>query len=76
MKMPCSQVIRGLGYGAESHRKVRSSRLGFAIWRQENCLSTQGTFCKSEKDKAAKKEGWAPPFISCAQNKQLFYIDI
>ena len=32
-------------------------------------LSTQqkmGTFFELEKDKAAKGEGWAPPFTSCA----------
>ena len=36
------------------------------------CLSTQqsmGIFFESEKDKAARGEGWAPPFISCAQDK-------
>ena len=26
-----------------------------------------GTFFELGKDKAAKGEGWAPPFISCAQ---------
>ena len=34
-------------------------------------LSTQqemGTFFELGKDKAAKGEGWAPPFISCAQH--------
>ena len=34
-------------------------------------LSTQqkmGTFFKLGKDKAAKGEGWASPFISCAQD--------
>ena len=34
-------------------------------------LSTQqkmGTFFELGKDKAAKVEGWAPSFISCAQN--------
>ena len=34
-------------------------------------LSTQqsmGTFSELGKDKAAKREGWAPPFISCAQD--------
>ena len=46
-----------------------SSRLGCAMRRLEN-LSTQqkmGTFFELGKDKAAKGEGWAPPFISCAQ---------
>ena len=35
-------------------------------------LSTQqkmGTFFELGKDKAAKGEGWAPPFISCAQDR-------
>ena len=27
-----------------------------------------GTFSELGKDKAAKGEGWAPPFISCAQD--------
>ena len=34
-------------------------------------LSTQqlmDTFFKLGKDKAGKGEGWAPPFISCAQD--------
>ena len=34
-------------------------------------LSTQqkmDTFFELGKDKAAKGEGWAPPFISCAQD--------
>ena len=34
-------------------------------------LSTQqkmGTFFELGKNKAAKGEGWAPPFISCAQD--------
>ena len=34
-------------------------------------LSTQqkvGTFFELGKDKAAKGQGWAPPFISCAQD--------
>ena len=35
------------------------------------CLSTQqkmGTFFELGKDKAAKGEGWDPPFISCTQD--------
>ena len=34
-------------------------------------LSTQqkmGTFIELGKDKAGKGQGWAPPFISCAQD--------
>ena len=33
--------LEWLGYGAESRRKVVNSRLGFAMQRLENCLSTQ-----------------------------------
>ena len=29
---------------------------------------SMGTFFELGKDKAAKGEGWAPPFISCAQD--------
>ena len=39
-------------------------------------LSTQkkiGTFFQLGKDKAAKGEGWAPPFISCAQDTAGLY---
>ena len=53
--------LEHLDYGAESCRKVMSSRLGFANRRLEN-------FFELGKDKAAKGEGWAPPFISCAQD--------
>ena len=49
-----------------------SSRLGCAMRRLEKLsLATQqkmGTFFELGKDKAAKGEGWAPPFISCAQD--------
>ena len=31
-------------------------------------MGTQSTFFELGKDKAAKGEGWAPPFISCAQD--------
>ena len=45
------------------------TRLGHAATGKLS-LSTQqkmGTFFELGKDKAAKGEGWAPPFISCAQ---------
>ena len=35
------QVVEWLGYGEESRHKVVSSRLGFAMPRLENSLSTQ-----------------------------------
>ena len=54
-------------------QKVAVLREFEARLRLENSLSlsTQqkmGTFFELEKDKAAKGEGWAPPFISCAQD--------
>ena len=46
-----------------------SSRLGCAMRRLENSTQQKmGTFFELRKDKAAKGEGWAPPFISCAQD--------
>ena len=62
--------LEWLGYGAESRRKVASSALGFAIRRLEICLFQPSSkwvpFFESGKDKAAKGEGWVPPFICCA----------
>ena len=60
-------------YGAESRRKVVSSRLGFTMWQLENSLCQLSNkwvpfFFELGKAKAAKGEGWAPPFISCAQD--------
>ena len=46
------------------------ARLGHAVTGKLS-LSTQqkmGTFFELGKDKAAKGEGWALPFISCAQD--------
>ena len=51
-------------------QKVAVSR-EFEARRLENSLSTQqkmGTFFELGKHKAAKGEGWAPPFIGCAQD--------
>ena len=49
-----------------------SSRLGCAMQRLENslcqCSRKWVPFFELGKDKAAKGEGWAPPFISCAQD--------
>ena len=49
-----------------------SSRLGCAMQRLENSLCQPSRkwvpFFELGKDKAAKGEGWAPPFISCAQD--------
>ena len=47
------------------------ARLHHAVTGKLCQLSTQqkmGTFFELGKDKAAKGEGWAPPFISCAQD--------
>ena len=60
--------LEQLGYGAESRRIA--ARLRYVATGKLS-LSTQqkmGTFFELGKDKAAKGEGWAPPFISCAQD--------
>ena len=60
--------LEQLGYGVESRRI--EARLRHAA-TEKLSLSTQqkmGTFFELGKDKAAKGEGWAPPFISCAQD--------
>ena len=64
--------LEQLGYGAESRRISREfeARLRHAA-TGKLCLSTQqqmGTCFELGKDNAAKTEGWAPPFISCAQD--------
>ena len=66
--------LEQLGYGAESRRIAVSrgfeARLRHAAIGKLS-LSTQqkmGTFFELGKDPAAKGEGWAPPFISCAQD--------
>ena len=54
-------------YGAESRRKVVCSRLG--DWKTLSVNpAVNGYHFESWKAKAAKGEGWAPPFISCAQD--------
>ena len=61
-----------LGYDVESRRKVVSSRLVFAMRRLENSFcqpsSKWVSFFELGKAKAVKGDGWAPPFISCAQD--------
>ena len=63
--------LEQLGYGAESPvSREFEARLRHAATGKLS-LSTQqkmGTFFELGKDKAAKGEGWAPPFISCAQD--------
>ena len=47
------------------------NHLSFRFWTGKLSLSTQqkmGTFFELGNAKAAKGEGWAPPFISCAQD--------
>ena len=75
-----AEWLEQLGYGAESRciavQKVAVSR-EFEAWLRHAAtgklsLSTQqkmGTFFELGKAKAVKGEGWAPPFISCAQDK-------
>ena len=64
--------LEQLGYGAESRCIEFEVRLRHAVTGKLS-LSTQqkmGTFFKLGKDKAAKGEGWALPFISCAQDTE------
>ena len=51
-------------------RKVVSSRLGFVMRQLENslCQPSSKWYLESGNDKAAKREGLAPPFIRCAQD--------
>ena len=64
--------LEQLDYGAGSRRKVVISRLGFAMRRLENSLCPPSSkwvpLFEFGKAKAAKGEGWAPPFISCARD--------
>ena len=66
--------LERLDYGAESRRKVVSSGLGFAMRRLKETLSVNpavnGYFFELGKAKAAKGEGWAPLFISYAQDTE------
>ena len=63
--------LERLGIGAESHRKVGSSRLGFAIRRLENSLyqsSSKEVHFSNQRRIRQRKKGWVPSFISCAQD--------
>ena len=63
-----AQICRTL---SNSRQQVVSSRVSCAFQWLENCLSIQqrlGTFFALGKDKAAKGEGWALPFISCPKD--------
>ena len=54
------QVVERLDYGAESRRKVMSSRLGYAMWRLENSVNPAINgylFRIGGKAKAVKGEG-------------------
>ena len=54
---------------SESRCKIMSSRLGFTMGRLENSVNSavNGYLFELGKAKAAKEEGWASPFINCAQ---------
>ena len=51
-------MVEWLDYGAKSHRKVVSSRLGFTMRKLENYVNpaVNGTFFELGKTKAAKGE--------------------
>ena len=48
---------------------VQGWALSFDDWKTLSVYQQyMGTFFEFGKDKAAKRDGWAPPFISCAQD--------
>ena len=60
-----SAMVQKVAVSPEFEARLRHAATG------KLSLSTQqkmGTFFELGKDKAAKGEGWAPPFISCAQD--------
>ena len=57
-----------LDYEAKSRRKIVSSRLGLAMRRLSVNPAVNGYLFELGKANAANREGWAPPFISCAQD--------
>ena len=64
--------LEQLRYGAESRRKIVSSRLGFAIrdWKSLSVNPEVNGYCFFElrKDEAAKGERRALSFICCVQD--------
>ena len=64
--------LERLGYGAGKTPEGREFEAGFRYPTTEKLsMPTQqlmGTFFESEKDKAAKGERWALPFICCAKD--------
>ena len=56
--------LEQLGYD----RVSRGSASLCGGWKTLSTQQYMGTFFELGKDKAAKGEGWAPPFISCAQD--------
>ena len=60
-----SATVQNVAVSREFEARLRHAATG------KLSLSTQqkmGTFFELGKDKTAKGEGWAPPFISCAQD--------
>ena len=60
-----SAMVQKVSVSREFEARLRHAATG------KLSLSTQqkmGTFFELGKNKAAKGEGWAPPFISCAQD--------
>ena len=70
MESAVVEWLEQLGYGAESRHMawVRGSAVPCGDWKTLSTHQKMGTFFELEMDKAAKGEGWAPPFISCAQD--------
>ena len=57
-------MVQKVAVSREFEARLRHAATGKTLSTQQK----MGTFFELGKDKAAKGEGWAPPFISCAQD--------
>ena len=65
----CGRVVRAAQLWYRKSPYHVSLRLDCAMRKlSPSTQQKMGTFFELGKDKAAKGEGWAPPFISCAQD--------
>ena len=60
--------LETLNYDAED-REFESRLWSTQDWKTQSIQKQMGIFFDPGKDKAAKGEGWDPPFICCAQDR-------
>ena len=60
-------MVHKVAVSREFEARLRHAATGKLSLSTQQKIGT-GTFFELGKDKAAKGEGWAPPFISCAQD--------